>query len=179
MAFAHRSTHSDRFVGRPPQSPDWKLTDATVQVVDSSQFAGKPHLVIFYLGHGCLHCAEQLQAFGPRVPDFEELGIDVIAISSDQTDGLAKAVANYNGDMPFQWHLADGSREIFKRFRAYDDFEDQPLHGTFLVDRNGKIRWQDISYEPFMDHEFLIKESKRLLTQDSNVSEIDRAVSGR
>ena len=48
-------------------------------------------------------------------------------------------------------------------FVAGDDFEDQPLNGTFLIDSLGRVRWQDISYEPFMDAEFLLKESKRLL----------------
>jgi len=60
------------------------------------------------------------------------------------------------------WHRIK-KLEIFKAFRAHDDFESQPLHGTFLIDAKGKIRWQDVSYEPFMDVEFLLKESKRLL----------------
>ena len=57
--------------------------------------------------------------------------------------------------------------EHFKRYRAYDDFEDMPLHGTFLVDGDGRVRWQDVSYEPFMEWEFLLEESQRLLGLDS------------
>ena len=53
--------------------------------------------------------------------------------------------------------------EHFRRYRAYDDFEDMPLHGTFLVDGSGRVRWQDVSYEPFMDWEFLLEEAQRLL----------------
>ena len=37
------------------------------------------------------------------------------------------------------------------------------LHGTFLIDEQGLVRWQDISYEPFMDHEFVLTEAQRLL----------------
>ena len=59
--------------------------------------------------------------------------------------------------------LSDGDKHIFKQFRCCDDFEDQPLHGTFLIDHRGKVRWQDIIYEPFSDAKFLLKESKRLL----------------
>ena len=62
--------------------------------------------------------------------------------------------------------VADPELKVFKQFRAYDDFESQALHGTFLIDSKGKIRWQDISYEPFMDHEFVLKEAQRLLAQD-------------
>ena len=37
------------------------------------------------------------------------------------------------------------------------------MHGTYLIDGKGRIRWQDISYEPFMEAEFLLAESVRLL----------------
>ena len=53
--------------------------------------------------------------------------------------------------------------KTFKAYRAYDDFEQMPLHGTFLVDAAGKVRWQDISFEPFNDLKFLEAESQRLL----------------
>ena len=53
---------------------------------------------------------------------------------------------------------------IFQEYRCYDDFEKAALHGTFIVDPQGKIRWQDISYDPFMDVDFLLKEGKRLLS---------------
>ena len=62
--------------------------------------------------------------------------------------------------------VANPDLDVFKRFRAFDEFENQPLHGTFLIDAAGWVRWQDISYEPFMDAEFLLKESQRLLGQN-------------
>ena len=31
------------------------------------------------------------------------------------------------------------------------------------MDGAGKVRWQDISYEPFKDLKFLVNESRRLL----------------
>lgn len=69
------------------------------------------------------------------------------------------------GDTPLPISLlADPQLKIFRQFRCFDEFENQPLHGTFLIDGDGKIRWQDISYEPFMDPDFLLKEAKRLLS---------------
>ena len=59
--------------------------------------------------------------------------------------------------------LADPKLEAFKAWRCHDDFENMPLHGTFLVDRDGRIRWQDISYEPFVEIDWLLEESRRLL----------------
>ncbi|MDB4610063.1 peroxiredoxin family protein, partial [Verrucomicrobia bacterium] len=59
--------------------------------------------------------------------------------------------------------VSDADLRIFKTYRAFDDFENQPLHGTFLIDGDGLVRWQDISYEPFNNPDFLLKEAKRLL----------------
>ena len=39
------------------------------------------------------------------------------------------------------------------------------------IDTEGRIRRQDISYEPFMDPDFVLKEANRLLGQDKWKSE--------
>ena len=52
---------------------------------------------------------------------------------------------------------------MFRSYRAYDDFENKPLHGTFLIDGTGRVLWQDIGAEPFSDPAFLLEEGKRLL----------------
>ena len=59
--------------------------------------------------------------------------------------------------------LADPGLATFKSWRFYDDFEEMPLHGTFLLDAAGRVRWQDISFEPFTEIEWLLGESRRLL----------------
>jgi hypothetical protein len=37
------------------------------------------------------------------------------------------------------------------------------LHGTYLISPEGKVIWQDIGADPFMDAAFLLKEAKRQL----------------
>ena len=99
------------------------------------------------------------------VEKFEATGVNVVAVSTDSLDDLKASVQAYADEgksMPIPLY-SDESLDVFKTYRAYDGFEDQPLHGTFLVDTDGLIRWQDISYEPFMDVEFVLSESKRLL----------------
>ena len=151
------------FRWRPVSAPAWTLLDSNEEPASLSQYAGKPVVVIFYLGHGCLHCAEQLQAFAPKIEDFLDQGIEMIAISTDQRDGLKKSIDSYGKEpLPIRL-LANPELTIFKKYHAFDEFESQALHGTFLIDGAGKIRWQDISYEPFMDPDFLLRESIRLL----------------
>jgi len=146
----------------PLPAPDWSLRGSDGNSIRLNDYEGKPVVVIFFLGYGCLHCAEQLQAFGPKMEAFKEAGIEVVAISSDDDEGLRKSVENYDGDLPIPL-VADPDLAVFRSYRAHDDFEEMPLHGTFLIDAQGMVRWQDISYEPFMKPDFVIKEAKRLL----------------
>ncbi|MEL6109753.1 MAG: redoxin domain-containing protein, partial [Planctomycetota bacterium] len=136
--------------------------DAEGIKTSSDEFEGKPRLVIFYLGFGCLHCVEQLHEFAPMLEAYEKAGIDVFAVSTESVDQLGQAIENFDKEMNIPL-FSDAEGETFKKFRCWDDFEDQPLHGTFLIDAKGQVRWQDISYEPFMEPEFLLEESKRLL----------------
>ncbi len=149
----------------PRPAPSWDLKDTHGKVFSLEQYRGKPVVVIFYLGFGCLHCAEQLKAFAPMAEEYRKQGIELIAISTDNQHDLKESIDDYPGGMPFPL-VSDEKLEIFRAYRAYDDFEQTPLHGTFLIDAHGKVRWQDISYEPFMDPKFVLRESQRLLDQE-------------
>ncbi|MEO1527248.1 MAG: peroxiredoxin family protein [Planctomycetota bacterium] len=151
----------------------WQSYDAEPFVIHNvdgekiadTEFEGKPRLVIFYLGFGCLHCVEQLHEFSPMLEEYQKAGIDVLAVSTESVKQLGQAIDNFEKEMNIPLYSDEGG-ETFKKYRCWDDFEDQPLHGTFLIDAKGRVRWQDISYEPFMEPEFLLEESKRLLELD-------------
>ena len=129
-------------------------------------------VVIFYLGFGCLHCVEQLKTFAPLAKEYAEAGIELVAISTDNRDDLAKSLKDFNAAGKFTLPLlSDAKLDAFRAYRAYDDFENAPLHGTFLIDAQGRARWQDIGPEPFMDARFLLNESKRLLKLEVDKSE--------
>ncbi len=166
------------FRWEPSPAPTWQLKDAKGQLRSSDEFKGKPHVLIFYLGYSCLHCAQQLQAFAPMVKEFEQAGFPLMAISTDDQEGLKTSIKNYDkGDLPIPL-FSNSKLDVFKSFHVYDDFEKQPLHGTFIIDAKGNVVWQDISYEPFMDPEFVLKEAKRLLPQHGGKEELS-AVSGK
>ncbi|MEN9575836.1 MAG: putative peroxiredoxin [Verrucomicrobiota bacterium] len=152
------------FRWQPSAAPDLSLPDGDGKKTTLRQFRGKPVVVIFYLGAGCVHCIEQLVAFAPEAEAFKKAGISIVAVSTDTVAGLNFTVekAKYNGGFPIPL-LSDASLKTFKAFRAHDDFESQPLHGTFLIDGEGLIRWQDISFQPFMEPKFLLTEAQRLL----------------
>ena len=162
------------FRWKPASASPWKLPDSTGKPLSLTDYRGRPVVVVFYLGFGCLHCVEQLQAIAPKVDAFREAGLEIVAISTESKPELAKALAAYEkgGDAIAFPLVADSELATFRAYRAYDDFEKVPLHGTFLVDASGDVRWQDVGHEPFTKIDFLLKEAKRLLANDSAKTEL-------
>lgn len=147
----------------PSPAADWELPGMAGRTVSLRDYRGKAVIVIFYLGSGCPHCVEQLNAFKPMTADFAAAGITLVAVSTESVEGLKTTFEKTNLAPEFPLASDDGLK-VFKDYRAFDDFENKPLHGTFLIDGNGLVRWQDINYTPFTDAKFLLTESKRLLS---------------
>lgn len=150
---------------RPSAAPDWQLPGPDGAPRRLADFRGRPIVILFYLGHGCVHCVEQLKAFQKLREQYKQAGLELVAISTDTPQELFDSLnSGIEGGPNFTFLSADAERNVFKAYRAFDDFENQPLHGTFLIDGDGLIRWHDAGYEPFMDGEFLLGEARRLLT---------------
>jgi len=148
---------------QPPQALPFTATTTSGVPINNAQWDSKPRILIFYLGSGCLHCVEQLKAFSETLDQFKTAGIDVVAVSTDDAATLRKGIEAFAEPVPISLFAAPDF-EPFKSYRCWDDFESVPLHGTFLIDAAGRVRWQDIGAEPFTDIEFLLDESKRLLS---------------
>jgi peroxiredoxin len=143
---------AEPIVGSDTTGAPWRLAD----------HKGRPVVALFFLGGKCAHCMQQLTAFGKEYDALKKAGVDVVAISTD--DAAASKALKENADgikfpMPI---LSDPGLSVFKAYRASDDFEDAPLHGTFLIDANGGVRFQRISAEPFLDVEFIKTEAARV-----------------
>ena len=152
------------FRWQPYAAPDWTLADSEGKKHSLADYHGRPVLVVFYLGHGCTHCLEQLNLLAPAAKEFQSKGISIVAVSTDNFEGLRQTAKKATAEDGFPFPLlSDESLTAFKAYRTYDDFERMALHGTFLIDGSGRVRWQDISYEPFREMKFLIAESRRLL----------------
>lgn len=151
---------------QPYRASTWELVDGDGQKRSLSHYAGRTVLVIFYLGSGCAHCIEQLTEFAPLVKKYAEAGIEIVAVSTDSADGLHKTweMAKEAPERSFPL-VADPALDAFKAYGAYDEFENKALHGAFLVDGAGVVRWHNIGIEPFREPQWLLEESQRLLAQ--------------
>lgn len=152
----------------PPAAPEWVATNLDGKPLIGGVTPGKPQLLVFYLGSECSHCVDQLNTLSEHLDAFSNQGITVQAISPQLPKEALKVRPKLTHlKSPDQLHLLSDPHFIaFKSFRAFDDFENDALHATVLLDADNRIRWIDISYQPFMDIPFLIKESKRLLKID-------------
>ncbi len=158
----------------PPAAPVFEALTLDNQHVKSSDFTEKkPTLFMFYLGHECSHCVEQMQAFAKAAKDFDAAGIQLVGVTLEPTQiaGKIREKLGLSKDVPLPFPiLSDSGLKAFKTARAYDDFENEPLHATLLIDTTGKQRWQDVSWQPFQDTKFLLEEAKRLLgTEEARI----------
>lgn len=148
----------------PPVAPRWKAMTLEGQPVADAGLGGKPHILLFYLGSACTHCVEQLAAFAKAASEFDKAGINLAGISPEEVS-VAKRISERMPDkkaLPFPV-FSDPSLAAFKAFRAYDDFEHEPLHAVVLIDADGNLRWIDIGADPFTNTSFLLEEARRLL----------------
>ncbi len=148
----------------PPTAPKWEAFTLDGKTVSSDLYAGKPHILIFYLGAACSHCMTQVNAFAKVAPDYEKAGISLAAITLEPLSIAGRITEQMSTKKlpPFPIYC-DPGLSAFKAFRAYDDFEEEPLHAAILIDAKGRLRWLDISWQPFSDTGFLLKEAQRLL----------------
>jgi peroxiredoxin len=153
----------------PPVAPKWEALTLDGKAASSSQFEGKPHVLLFYLGAACTHCMEQVNAFAKAAPDYEKAGIQLCAVTLEPLSLAGRITEQMSTKKlpPFPV-LCDPSLAAFKTFRAYDDFEEEALHAAVFIDAKGNLRWIDVSWQPFTNTTFLLNEAKRLISLDQD-----------
>ena len=159
---------------RAPSAPSWSLKSGNGKSLSLQQLAGKPVILIFFVGIGCPFCVEQLKAFTPHVEKYAKQGIEIIAISSDDEELLQKRASHNKAEaipeFPFTL-LSDPSLKTFKAYRCFDPHGQKAMHGVFLICPQGNLLWNNISHEPFLSPDFLLQESARLLTSNGSTPE--------
>ena len=157
---------SSRAAWQPRQATGFELARGMGGKAKLSDYSGKPVLVVFFLGFGCAHCVAQLADLDPKVSSFRDAGIEVVTIGTDDLNQVraARQAADENGVDQLHFDvLCDPKGEVFKQWGVWDEFSDEALHGSFLVDALGRILWQDVSVRPFEESDWLLAESQRLL----------------
>ncbi|MHC4233278.1 MAG: peroxiredoxin-like family protein [Planctomycetota bacterium] len=139
---------------------DFELPDARGKTVRlSDRLADGPVVISFYRGGWCPYCNLELHTLQEHLPQFEQLGASLVAISPQVPDeslntaekneltfsvlsDVGNAVARQYG---LVFAVSESLRQAYvevgadlPRFNGDDTFE-LPVPGTFVVDRDGTI----------------------------------------
>lgn len=139
----------------PGRLPAWSLPDAdgTAQSLTHLQH-GQPIAVLFFLGHECRHCMDQLRTFDPYTSRFNKAGARIVAVSVDGPEGVAHTFASLDSEPTRRRFafpvLADAERRAFASWGVMDEFYGDAIHGVFVLDANGRLRWRHLGVEPYM-----------------------------
>ena len=124
------------------RAPAFSLLDADGKTVKLSDFKGRKVIVYFYPAASTPGCTKQACDFRDNLKVLNGAGIDVIGISPDKPEKLAKFRDAEKLTFPL---LSDPDRKVLS---AWGTFGEKKMYGktvqgvirsTFLVDEKGKI----------------------------------------
>ncbi|MBW8780480.1 MAG: tyrosinase family protein [Verrucomicrobia bacterium] len=143
-------------ITQPYAAPSWALPDATGKIWKLEDFHGHPTVLFFFKDRSCLHCVAQLGLFSARVKEFAAKGIQLVGVSTTTPEKLREALAEEPCPFPL---LSDSGLSVFRQYHCAGT---EPLHGTFLLDAAGQVRWQTIGTTPFTGVGLLFFEADKL-----------------
>jgi peroxiredoxin Q/BCP len=124
------------------KAPAFSLPDAEGKTVKLSDFKGRKVIVYFYPAAMTPGCTKQACDFRDSLAELNSAGIDVVGISPDKPEKLAKFTDRDQLTFPV---LSDPDKKVLTEWGAYGE---KKLYGkivqgvirsTFVVDEKGKI----------------------------------------
>ena len=141
--------------------PDFKDVNAVVgtefTTVSLDDYKGKYLVMLFYPFDFTYVCPTELIAFSDAMPQFKELDVNVLGISTDshfthlawiKTDRTKGGLGNMNYPL-----LADISKDLSRNYGALVENKDDELYGAdlralYIIDGTGKLRSMQINDAP-------------------------------
>jgi thioredoxin-dependent peroxiredoxin len=124
------------------KAPTFSLPDAEGKKVSLSDYKGRRVILYFYPAASTPGCTKQACDFRDSLAELNDAGLDVVGISPDKPEKLAKFRDAEGLTFPL---LSDPERKVLT---AYGAFGEKKMYGrdvqgvirsTFVVDEKGKI----------------------------------------
>lgn len=124
------------------KAPAFSLPDADGKKVSLADYQGRHVVVYFYPAASTPGCTKQACAFRDSLSELNDAGVDVVGISPDKPEKLAKFRDAEGLTFPL---LSDPDRKVLSAWGAYGE---KMMYGktvtgvirsTFVVDEKGKI----------------------------------------
>ncbi|BCL82288.1 alkyl hydroperoxide reductase [Ktedonobacteria bacterium brp13] len=148
------------------QAPDFTLPDAKGTDVTLSTLLQQGLVVLtFYRGSWCPFCNLQLRAYQQILPQIQELGATLVAVSPQTPDNsltiiekqeLAFPVLSDKGNAVARQYglvfkISDQLRGLYEQYQLDltqyngDDTWELPMPGTFIIDKSGTIQLASVN----------------------------------
>jgi peroxiredoxin (alkyl hydroperoxide reductase subunit C) len=130
------------------QAPDFTLNDQARTPVTRSAFLGQKHvLVVFYPLAFSGVCTGELCTLRDSIASFRSDEVETLAISVDSSAATAAWAAKEGFEFPL---LSDfwPHGEVAERYGVFDAERGLAMRGTFLVDKDGVIRFAEVNAIP-------------------------------
>ena len=143
-----RTTAEPSSVGQ--HAPDFELESTRGDAVRlSATLESGPTVLVFFRGHWCSYCQEQLRTFSHLNYDlWRHLGVDILPVTRDDVPDLVEMRSRFGLTVEL---LSDPDLSVT---RDYTDTEDNAKHGeipvpaVYVVDTEGVVRYGETSRDP-------------------------------
>ena len=124
------------------EAPGFALTSDKGETIDLKDYRGKKVLVYFYPRANTPGCTKEACDFRDNLAQLNDQNIDVVGISPDKPESLAKFRDKYELAFPL---LSDPDKAVMTAYGAFGEKKNYGklvqgvIRSTFLIDEEGKI----------------------------------------
>jgi peroxiredoxin len=136
-------------------APEWALSTTEGNHIQSSDYRGSGLLLILHRGLHCVLCTRQLARVASFDKDFQNRGIGIVAVAPYWPIASELEKARKIGGIAFPL-VVDPKLNVFRDYGCLNGGVALPLHGSFLIDAAGMLRWSAIGEKPFDDIKMLL-----------------------
>ncbi len=136
--------HSGTALPAGTLAPDFSLHSTPDQAVKLSEFRGQPAVLAFYPADWSPVCGDQMALYNEMLPEFQNLGAELIGISVDGSWCHAAFSRDRKLHFPL---LADFEPKgaVARLYGVYRQDEGICERALFVIDADGVIHWSYVS----------------------------------
>jgi peroxiredoxin len=126
------------------QAPEFELHATPDQKLSLADFRGKALILVFYPEDWSPVCSDQLALYQELLPEFKELGAELVAISVDGVWCHLAFAENRNLHFPL---LADfePKGDVARAYGVYRSGDGTSERALFVLDGGGVVQWSYVS----------------------------------